>query len=40
MTYPVMVLNQRFLYISKVQDDEVSDGTTFIVVLAGELLKF
>ena len=25
--------------ISKVQDDEVGDGTTSVVVLAGELLK-
>lgn len=27
------------LDISKVQDDEVGDGTTSVVVLAGELLK-
>jgi T-complex protein 1 subunit beta len=27
------------LDISKVQDDEVGDGTTSVVVLAGELLR-
>nr|GEV46143.1 T-complex protein 1 subunit beta [Tanacetum cinerariifolium] len=26
-------------YISKIQDDEVGDGTTPVVVLAGELLR-
>jgi len=32
------VLNLR-LEISKTQDDEVGDGTTSVVVLAGELLR-
>ena len=29
----------KVLDISKVQDDEVGDGTTSVVVLAGELLR-
>nr|GFA91362.1 T-complex protein 1 subunit beta [Tanacetum cinerariifolium] len=28
-----------FIDISKIQDDEVGDGTTSVVVLAGELLR-
>lgn len=31
--------NWCFADISKVQDDEVGDGTTSVVVLAGELLR-
>ena len=33
-----VVLNLK-LDISKTQDDEVGDGTTSVVVLAGELLR-
>ena len=33
-----VILNLR-LEISKTQDDEVGDGTTSVVVLAGELLR-
>lgn len=32
-------LYRRTADISKVQDDEVGDGTTSVVVLAGELLR-
>ena len=36
-----MLLESLILWldISKVQDDEVGDGTTSVVVLAGELLR-
>lgn len=33
------ILRVRETDISKVQDDEVGDGTTSVVVLAGELLR-
>lgn len=33
------VLSAHTADISKVQDDEVGDGTTSVVVLAGELLR-
>lgn len=35
----VRILNLKRTDISKVQDDEVGDGTTSVVVLAGELLR-
>lgn len=34
----IVILNLN-LDISKVQDDEVGDGTTSVVVFSGELLK-
>lgn len=34
-----IVLVSRFADISKTQDAEVGDGTTSVVVLAGELLR-
>lgn len=37
--HPLVAILTHELDISKVQDDEVGDGTTSVVVLAGELLR-
>ena len=39
LSCPVSVTSYSLADISRVQDDEVGDGTTSVVVLAGELLR-